>query len=431
VLSVGVLDGWRRRVRKKPEQWKNRIVGITEEDPSQLLANCKNWRIHPKNQQDALNGVLNDIGFVTGVIQNDRNATILDGHLRCELAISKGQKTIPVIHVDLTEAEEAEVLATFDPISAMAAADKEKLDDLLKSIQSDDEQVMKLLEEIREENGIIEAPVITEDEAPIDKAEELQKKWQVTRGQVWEVPSLTVKGKGHRVMCGDSTDAGDVELLLGNDKPILMVTDPPYGVEYDANWRNEAAASGHLSHADRAIGQVTNDNRLDWSEAYSLFAGDVAYAWHADRHAKEVQESLEKCGFEIVCQIIWAKPVFVISRGDYHWKHEPCWYAVRKGKKHNWQGSRSETTVWPIERGCKEKTGHSTEKPIECMAKPILNNTAKGESCYDPFLGSGTTLIAAEQTGRICMGMEIAEKYVSVCLQRFVNNGLEPRLSGA
>ena len=143
------------------EQWKNRVKGITEEDPEQLLANCKNWRIHPKNQQDALSGVLNDIGFVTGVIQNDVSGMLIDGHLRCEIAISKGQKLIPVIHVELSEAEEAEVLATFDPISAMAAADKEKLDDLLKSIQSDDEQVMKLLEEIREENGITSSEAAT------------------------------------------------------------------------------------------------------------------------------------------------------------------------------------------------------------------------------------------------------------------------------
>lgn len=143
-----MVDSWRQDVKK--EQWKNRIIKVTEEAPDQLLANTKNWRIHPHEQQQVLEGVLNEVGFVTGVIQNDRTGAIIDGHLRCEIAISKGQKTIPVIHVDLTEAEEAEILATFDPISAMAATDKEKLDSLLREVQSSDAAVMQMLAEMAE-----------------------------------------------------------------------------------------------------------------------------------------------------------------------------------------------------------------------------------------------------------------------------------------
>lgn len=225
----------------------------------------------------------------------------------------------------------------------------------------------------------------------------------------------------HRVMCGDSTSLEDVIKLLNNNTPVLMVTDPPYGVEYDPNWRNEAAEKGLISYAASSIGKVENDSRLDWTEAYKLYSSQVCYVWHADRHAKDIANHLEQADYNIICQIIWAKPMFAISRGDYHWQHEPCWYAVKKGENHNWQGSRSESTLWKIERGCKEKTGHATEKPIECMAKPIINNTTIGDSVCDPFLGSGTTLIAADQLDRICYGMEISPKYCQVIIDRYRN----------
>jgi DNA modification methylase len=223
----------------------------------------------------------------------------------------------------------------------------------------------------------------------------------------------------HRLLCGDSTDRRAVEYLMGRKEPFLLVTDPPYGVEYDPNWRNEAAGKGLISYAASSIGKVQNDNRVDWFEAYKISKAKVCYVWHADRHAKQVQESIEKAGFEIVCQIIWAKPMFAIGRGDYHWQHEPCWYGVKKGVKHNWQGSRSDSTLWKIERGCKEKTGHATEKPLECMERPIRNNTSKGQLVYDSFLGSGTTLIACEKTNRKCYGMEIDPSYCQIIIQRW------------
>lgn len=143
-----------------------------------------------------------------------------------------------------------------------------------------------------------------------------------------------------------------------------------------------------------------------------------------------MQSSLESAGFEIVCQIVWAKTRLIISRGDYHWQHEPCWYAVRKGKKHNWQGNRSQTTLWPIDHQ-KSETGHSTQKPIQCMQRPIENNSRKGDWVYDPFIGSGTTAVACELTGRRCLGVEIDPGYCQVVIERWQSlTGRQALLNG-
>lgn len=228
----------------------------------------------------------------------------------------------------------------------------------------------------------------------------------------------------HRLVCGDSTSAETVERVLGQARPILMVTDLPYGVEYDPSWRSAA------DKGCRAAGKVQNDGIVDWSAAWKLFPGDAAYVWHAGRFASAVQQSLEFCDFEVLSQIIWEKQHFALSRGDYHWKHEPCWYVVRKGRPHNWQGARDQATLWEIanlnafggthEEG-EERTAHSTQKPMECMARPIRNNTTEGQEVYDPFLGSGTTLLAAEKLNRVCYGIELSPAYCDIIVDRWRN----------
>jgi DNA modification methylase len=224
----------------------------------------------------------------------------------------------------------------------------------------------------------------------------------------------------HRLLCGDATVATDVERLLGGVKPHLMVTDPPYGVEYDPGWRVRAERASGKAPTAHAVGQVQNDDRADWREAWALFPGDVAYVWHAGSHASTVQESLEAVDLEIRSQIVWAKPRAPISRGHYHWQHEPCWYAVRKGATGHWSGDRTQTTLWTIEHR-KSDTGHGTQKPVECMRRPIVNNSREGDAVYDPFLGSGTTMIAAETTGRACYGIEIDPAYVDVAILRWMD----------
>jgi site-specific DNA-methyltransferase (adenine-specific) len=223
----------------------------------------------------------------------------------------------------------------------------------------------------------------------------------------------------HRLMCGDSTNPQHVDKLLNGSNPILMVTDPPYGVNYKPEWRKK------LDKRDRNTGKVLNDDRYDWSEAYSLFTGDVAYVWHSTLYTHKFAQNLVDNGFELINLIFWNKQHFVLSRGDYHHKHDPCWYAVRKGQKHNWQGRRDQSTVWDIDNnshGAKtkeEQTGHGTQKPLECMLRPILNNSKKGQSVYDPFGGSGTTLIACEKSERNCYMMELSPAYIDIIINRW------------
>jgi DNA modification methylase len=224
---------------------------------------------------------------------------------------------------------------------------------------------------------------------------------------------------GHRLLCGDSTVA-TVERVLGGVEPHLMVTDPPYGVEYDPGWRSDPKIAAGIRHPKKgAIGEVQNDDRADWRDAWSLFPGAVLYVWHADKKGHVIAESLLACGFEIRSQIIWGKHRFVLGRGHYHPQHEPCWYAVRNGATGHWQGDRTQATLWLMDPHQKSETGHGTQKPVECMKRPIENNSSPGQAVYDPFLGSGTTLIAAEMTDRACIGIEISPAYCDVIVKRF------------
>ena len=226
----------------------------------------------------------------------------------------------------------------------------------------------------------------------------------------------------HQVGCGDSTSAADVASVLAGPQPHLMITDPPYGVCYNPSWRRRRT----LSRGKLAQGKVLNDDRADWREAYALFPGDTAYVWFGALHGEVVAAGLAACGFQLRAQIIWAKQHFTLGRGDYHWQHETCWYAVRAGKASHWQGDRTQTTVWEIannnpfgNRRREQSWGHGTQKPVECMRRAIVNNSRPGQAIYDPFLGSGTSLIAAEMTGRVCSGLELNPAYVDVVVRRW------------
>jgi DNA modification methylase len=219
----------------------------------------------------------------------------------------------------------------------------------------------------------------------------------------------------HRIVCGSSTDAETVAALLGDDQPHLMVTDPPYGVNYDASWREEA----RINRKGAATGKVLNDDNADWREAWALFKGDVAYIWHAGAHTHTVADSLIATGFEMRSQIIWAKQQMVMSRGDYHWQHEPCWYAVRKGRPGHYDGGRKQTTIWSIDKPHRSETGHSTQKPVECMQRPMENNSKRGDFVYEPFSGSGTSIIAGEISDRRVLAVELSPQYVDLAVRRW------------
>ena len=201
----------------------------------------------------------------------------------------------------------------------------------------------------------------------------------------------------HRLACGDATSATDVARLLAGATPRLMVTDPPYGVNYQPAFRHTA-----YPRQRTAVGRVTNDTRADWAAAYALFPGDVAYVWHAALFADVVMAGLRQAEFEVRSQIIWAKPTFVLGRGAYHWQHEPAWFAVRQGCVAPWYGGRAQSTVWEVPNlnpiggsrtGANTPTGHATQKPVRVFEIPMLNHTTAQDAVYDPFVGSGTTLL--------------------------------------
>jgi len=240
--------------------------------------------------------------------------------------------------------------------------------------------------------------------------------------EIPEVPANPVTRRGdvwllghHRLTCGDSTSAGDAERVLNGACPHLMVTDPPYGVNYDPKWRAQVGVNRNKGK----MGVVLNDDRADWREAWALFPGDVAYVWHAARFTGAVGESLVSCGFTLRSQIIWGKDRFALSRGDYHWQHEPCWYVVREGKPGHWTGDRKQSTLWTINAREDGGLGHGTQKPVECMRRPMENNSEPGDLVYDPFCGSGTTIIAAEMSGRVCHSLELNPPYVDVAVSRW------------
>ena len=229
----------------------------------------------------------------------------------------------------------------------------------------------------------------------------------------------------HRLLCGDATDPEQVGLLLAGEQAALMVTDPPYGIGVDHSWRDgvrQPAGSARTA-------TLLNDDRCDWRDAYRLTDARVAYVWHSALHAGEAFAGLAAAGFVVRQQIIWFKQIHALSRAHYQWRHEPCWYAVRKGASASWQGGRKQTTVWeaasPIAgfgsggQGEDAVTAHPTQKPLELFERPILNHTKPGEIVYDPFCGSGTCLIAAAKQGRRCLAIELDPAWSDVIRARY------------
>jgi len=387
-------------------------------DPETLKPYPHNPRLISQAAIDKVLASVREFGWRQPIVV-DEDGVILVGHTRRLAAIKGGYKQVPV-H-DATGLSDAQKRAyrladnrtgeesEWDmPVLATEIAGLRALDFDLKPLGFDTPELRAL--EAKEPGKDAEAV----PEPP---------KNPVTRpGDLWQLGD-------HYLLCGDSTKAEAVAGLLDGAKPVLMPTDPPYGVEYDADWRNVRVRQNGAATGGRAVGKVENDHRADWREAWALFPGDVMYVWSAGLRSKEVLESIEAAGFEVRAQIIWTKSVFAIGRGHYHFQHEPCWYAVRRGGTANWRGDRKQTTVWPIDHR-KSETGHSTQKPIECMKRPIENNSKPGDSVYEPFAGSGTTLIAAEMTGRRCYAIEISPAYCDVIVRRWEEfTGKRARLS--
>lgn len=381
-------------------KWTHKILPLKSLKPQ-----SKNPRVLTKDQKKQIEKSLHRFGVADPLIVNS-DGTLIGGHQRYHILSEQGVESVDcmVASKQLTQKQVDELTIRLNKNTGAfdydILANEYELDELLDIGFTDEDFEIHLPPDPLDDDEESEPP-----KDPKTKPGDL-----ITLGD-------------HRLLCGDSTNPDHVEKLLNGHTPILMVTDPPYGVEYDASWREKEVKSYGKK---RAKGKVTNDDRIDWSQALKLFPGNIAYVWHSAFHAAEVQNNLDEIGFQIISQIIWVKQKFVISRGDYHWKHENCWYAVKKGCKHNWQGSRKQTTVWEIaslnafgKNQEDERTPHSTQKPLECMRIPIKNNSQKGQRVYDPFCGSGTTLLACEQLERKCLAMEIDPAYCDIIIGRW------------
>jgi DNA modification methylase len=388
-----------------------------------LIPYARNSRTHSDAQVAKIAASIREFGFLNPVIVDGQNG-IVAGHGRVLAAQKLGLASLPVIEAaHLTEAQKRAYIIADNRLALDAGWDNDMLKVELSDLQADgfnleltgfnlDEIAAFLMDKT---DGLTDPDAVPD--VPVDPVSRL--------GDVW------VMGK-HRIACGSSTDADTVTAVLAGVKPHLMVTDPPYGVEYDASWRNGVHRADGSVVAARATGKVMNDDNADWREAWALFPGDVAYVWHAGLFAGVVEESLASCGFNVRSQIIWVKSNFAIGRGDYHWQHEPCWYSVRKGKTGHYDGGRKQTTVWQIDKPQKSETGHSTQKPIECMKRPIENNSSPGQAVYEPFSGSGTTIIAGEMTGRCVYAIELNPAYVDVAVKRWQDfTGQQATLEGS
>ena len=403
-------------------KFANRIVGSGEESLDQIQFNPRNWRVHPLNQQNALKGVLEEVGWVQEVIINKRTGNLVDGHLRCQLAAREGAKTIPVKYVDLSEDEEALVLSTLDPIAAMAVTDKQKLDDLFASIETENADVLKMLDDIAEKERLEYAKRDPVDAEPqIDRAAELNEKWQVVTGDLWQIGE-------HRLLCGDSTKREDVERVMGGEKADMCFTSPPYNAGISAKLRGNTSIDDNLyrdeyddnktqtDYFDLLVGftnnaleyskyvfvniQVLSGNKKAFIDYWSNFSDkfcDVAI-WDKCHAAPALAQRVMDSRFEFVL-VFGGNGSRAIGTRDF------------RGMVHNVYSGNPQ-------RHNDNASVHAATFPIDFPEYFINNFTNKDEIVLDPFLGTGTTMVACENLHRKCRGIEISPNYCAVILER-------------
>ena len=392
---------------------------------------------NPRKNDQALERMcasIREFGFKVPCLARS-DGEVVDGHLRLKAARRLGITEVPVILCDeWTPAQVKAFRLLVNRSVTWADWDEELLALELQEIQGLEFNLELTGFDVPEIESLLAAPSDDEMAPPLPEVATSRA------GDLWLLGP-------HRVLCGDATDAPTVERLLDGRKPMVMVTDPPYGVSLDSEWRDRAglngcgpAAASYMKHRTEGhtATTISGDTRADWSEAFELVPElQVAYVWNASVFTCEVLNGLLRIGFTLHQQIIWNKRRAVLTRTPYWFAHEPCWF-VRK-KNAPWYGKAGEnTTIWEspspkfIMGGSEEdKFDHPTQKPLELMRRPILNHTKRGELVYDPFLGSGTTLAAAELTGRVCCGLELDPKYVDVIIGRWQQmTGQEAKLDG-
>ena len=365
----------------------------------------RNARYHPPGQVADLAELMQSNGWTTPLVCAD-DGDLLLGHGRLAAAQLLDMDTVPVIVVtDLTDDERKAFRIADNRTPELGRWDPDQLartvGDLLKReydvgrLMFTDRQLAKML---ADQQGDPEDDALPPMEDTAVSA----------TGDVW------VMGE-HRLVCGDATDPAVMKAALGPHDPDLMVTDPPYGVDYTPTWRHDA---GIIKSARR--GAVKNDNRADWADVFTQFQGSAAYVWHAAQYAHVVRGGLEAAKLKVEAQIVWAKDNSTFGRGHYHQQQENCAYARRPRRADRWNAVGSQGTVWRISRqGQDAETTHGTQKPVECMRRPIRHSSRPGDAVLDPFMGSGTTLIAAQVTERIACGIELNPLYVDMAVRRW------------
>jgi DNA modification methylase len=409
--------------------WQNRITRYGEESPDQLLAHPLNFRTHPKSQQDALSGVLGEVGVVQNVIVNERTGHVVDGHLRISLAMRENQTTIPVTYVDLSPEEEALILATLDPISAMAGADRDKLDELLRDVSTSDAAVMEMLSDLAESAGVVgfgtTEGLTDPDEVPDPPAEPITQP-----GDLW------LLGR-HRLLCGDSTKAEDVARLMAGEKAACVFTSPPYavGVDYGETYQDTI---DDLRVLLRAVVPMWPNVIASGGFAVVNF-GDVA----SGKHIAETDEPCEypmaleywpifrDAGYVLWSRRIWCKPnprvhslqCIGSNRAATDWEHIWTWKVPGRARIERVDGEMRSALGWidttrqeGVEVG---KDTHGAGMATSIASHMLAVHSNLGEIVFDPFGGTGTTLIAAGQIGRVCYLTEINPSYCDIILRRW------------
>lgn len=385
---------------------------ITYRNPADLVGYERNSKKHPAEQLRAIRRAMETFGNYAPILLRDDGKTIGAGHGRRDAALLKpAMAEVPTIVLDGLSEDDWRALTIWDNKSGlMGSFDADILRLELGSLTESGFDLSLTGFSSLELSGLFatvagETDPDDEPEAPVVPVSAL--------GDVWLMES-------HVLAVGDATDPTVVEKALRGSRPMLCLADPPYGTNYKSARRGtEFLVDG----TNRSKGDVQNDHKADWREAWAQYGGDVLYVWHSPLAALEVQQGIEAAGFELRSQIIWRKvqPVVGPPKGHYRWQHEAAFYSVRKGKTGHWSGSHKESTVWEADRPKRNDSGHSTQKPVELWRKPIENHTMPGAHVFDPFAGSGVCTIACQMTKRIAHSIEIDPAHCDRHLLRFAN----------
>jgi len=396
---------------------RNRITELRYVRASTLIPNPNNWRRHPAGQANALRGALAEIGYADALIayETPDGLKLIDGHLRAE---TTPDMEVPVLITNLNEQEADMLLATLDPLAAMATVNKDQFEALLQNVHAESDALQEMLDAIAEGNlktlEAMQKPKIGLTD-PDDVPPEPEEPW-VQVGDLFQLGE-------HRLLCGDSTDVEDVSMLMGDRKIDMVFTDPPYNVDYSSKQELLNLWDG----GDRITTVIANDNQIGAKE-YASFcqAFYLAFEPYLNR-----LNSIYICGnyerlipyyklseLKISNMLVWVKSSIVIGRMDYQNKHEFILYGWSGA--HKWYSDRKQSTVWEFPKPSSSKL-HPTMKPVELVERAIINSSNLESLVYDGFSGSGTTIIASERLERTCYAMEIDPKYVQVAIERWQN----------